>query len=233
MALMLCSAPTVAAEATLGGLCQDATCEAESTLRVVEYFGADWCEPCRPVEAMLDGLDREDVLVVRHSPSPQDPNYSNLSFQRFDDHYGLISLPAIVIDGYAVLTGETMTLRLEEALNTTAPNGHHLHENRTEWTSNVSAPRGPNGLDVNVTSSLPGTVNGTWTVTLLDPSPLTPLQAALPADEAAEPSSVAAPLSSAELALLTAALLLLSSPATVMLLRSVRSTNVAPKDEES
>ena len=131
VALMMCTVPTSAAAATVGNICQEAPCEADPALRVVEYFGADWCEPCRPVEAMLDGLNRSDVLVIRHAPSPQDPGFSNLSYHRFDVHFGLISLPAIVIDGYAVLTGETMTLRLEEALNDqrrpVEPDGKHDH----------------------------------------------------------------------------------------------------------
>ena len=119
VALMLCTGLSTAAATTVGNVCEEDACEADTSMRVVEYFGADWCEPCRPVEAMLDALERPDVLVVRHAPSPQDTGFSNLSYQRFDAHYGLISLPAIVIDGYAVLTGETMALRLEEALNVT------------------------------------------------------------------------------------------------------------------
>ena len=134
VALMLCTGLSTAAATTVGNVCEEDACEADTSMRVVEYFGADWCEPCRPVEAMLDALERPDVLVVRHAPSPQDTGFSNLSYQRFDAHYGLISLPAIVIDGYAVLTGETMTLRLEEALNVTEggpvePDGeHHVME---------------------------------------------------------------------------------------------------------
>ena len=143
LALMLCSGPAVAAESTVGGLCEETSCEADSTLRVIEYFGADWCEPCRSVEAMLDGLDRSDVLVIRHTPSPQDGDFSNRSYQRFDGHYGLISLPAIVIDGYAVLTGETMTLRLEEALNVTVDGRTNLSENVTTWVQPCSRPTSP------------------------------------------------------------------------------------------
>ncbi|HIH53075.1 MAG TPA: hypothetical protein HA286_02230 [Candidatus Poseidoniaceae archaeon] len=233
LALMLSSAPTAVAEGTQGGLCEEAPCDTDSTLRVVEYFGADWCEPCRPVEAMLDGLDREDVLVVRHAPSPQDPGYSNLSFHRFDGHYGLLSLPAIVIDGHAVLSGETMTLRLEEALNATASDAVLLNENRTEWSSPVFAPAGPHGLDVNVSSSLPGSANGTWTVALFDIEPPQALVAALPAPESNDVSTTPAPLSSAEITLLTAALALLCAPATVMLWRSMNDDQPAHLDEES
>ena len=232
LALMLCSAPSVAAEATLGGLCEETNCEADPALRVVEYFGADWCEPCRPVEAMLDGLDRSDVLVVRHAPSPQDGEFSNRSYQRFEGHYGLISLPAIVIDGHAVLTGETMTLRLEEALNDTAENRTNLTGNTTTWTSPVHAPNRSGALDANVSSTLHGSINGTWTVVLHDPSPLRPLQAALQAPDTSEPE-ITEPLSAGEITLLTAALVVLCAPATVMLWRSMTSNQPMHLDEEA
>ncbi|MGB0488998.1 MAG: hypothetical protein ACPHK3_02465 [Candidatus Poseidoniaceae archaeon] len=232
VALMMCTVPTSAAAATVGNICQEAPCEADPALRVVEYFGADWCEPCRPVEAMLDGLNRSDVLVIRHAPSPQDPGFSNLSYHRFDVHFGLISLPAIVIDGYAVLTGETMTLRLEEALNATNEDRSNLTGNTTTWASPLHAPRGPQALDGNVSSSLPGTANGTWTVTLHDPLPLRPLEAALPAPEASEPVGTE-PLSRMELTLVTAVLVLLCAPASVMLWRSMRDDRPKPVDEES
>ena len=232
LALMLCSAPLVAAEATVGGLCEESNCEPDTTLRVVEYFGADWCEPCRPVEAMLDGLERSDVLVIRHAPSPQDGEFSNRSYQRFDGHYGLISLPAIVIDGYAVLTGETMTLRLEEALNATAEARTNLSGNTTSWSSPVHAPSRPGAHDANVTSTLSGSTNGTWTVVLHDPSPLRPLQAALQAPDTSEPT-ITEPLSGGEITLLTTALVLLCAPATVMLWRSMTSKQPAHADEEA
>ena len=230
--LMLFTGPTTVAAATVGDVCEQAPCEADTSLRVVEYFGADWCEPCRPVEAMLDDLDRPDVLVIRHAPSPQDPGFSNLSYQRFDGHYGLISLPAIVIDGYAVLTGETMTLRLEEALNATAERRSNLSGNATEWSSLVHAPRGPHGSDANVSSTLPGSANGTWTVTLYDPLPLQSLEAALPAAERTEPAPVE-PLNALELTLVTTALVVLCAPASVMLWRSMRHEESAHIDEEA
>ena len=232
LALMLCSAPSVAAEATVGGLCEETNCEADTTLRVVEYFGADWCEPCRPVEAMLDGLERTDVLVVRHAPSPQDGEFSNRSYQRFNGHYGLISLPAIVIDGYAVLTGETMTLRLEEALNATVEPPMNHTGNTTTWSSPVHAPNRSGTHDANVTSTLPGSTNGTWTVVLHDPSPLRPLQAALQAPDTSEPA-ITEPLSGGEITLLTVALVVLCAPATVMLWRSMTPNQPVHVDEEA
>jgi len=231
IALMLCTGLSTAAATTVGNVCEEDACEADTSLRVVEYFGADWCEPCRPVEAMLDALERPDVLVVRHAPSPQDAGFSNLSYQRFGGHYGLISLPAIVIDGYAVLTGETMTLRLEEALNATEEGRSNLTENTTSWTSPAFAPNGPYGADINVSSSLSGSANGTWTVTLHDPVPLRALEAALPVVQA--PADAATkPLNGLQLALLTGALVAACAPASVMLWRSMRQSRLAPCDEE-
>ena len=231
VALMLCTGLSTAAASTVGNVCEEDACEADTSLRVVEYFGADWCEPCRPVEAMLDALERPDVLVVRHVPSPQDAGFSNLSYQRFDGHYGLMSLPAIVIDGYAVLTGESMTLRLEEALKATERGRSNLTENTTSWTSPAFAPNGPYGADINVSSSLSGSANGTWTVTLHDPVPLRALEAALPVAQA--PADAATkPLDSLQLALLTGALVAACAPASVMLWRSMRQSRLAPSDEE-
>ena len=231
VALMLCTGLSTAAASTVGNVCEEDACEADTSLRVVEYFGADWCEPCRPVEAMLDALERPDVLVVRHAPSPQDAAFSNLSYQRFDGHYGLISLPAIVIDGYAVLTGESMTLRLEEALKATEGGRSNPTENTTSWTSPAFAPNGPYGADVNVSSSLSGSANGTWTVTLHDPVPLRALEAALPVAQA--PADAATkPLDGLQLALLTGALVAACAPASVMLWRSMRQSRLAPSDEE-
>ena len=232
VALMLCTGLSTAAASTVGNVCEGETCEADTSLRVVEYFGADWCEPCRPVEAMLDALERPDVLVVRHAPSPQDAGFSNLSYQRLEAHYGLISLPAIVIDGYAVLTGETMTLRLEEALNATEEGRLNLTENTTSWTSPAFAPAGPHGADVNVSSSLSGSANGTWTITLHDPVPLRALEAALPAPQTPTETSTE-PLSGLELTLLTVALVGACAPASVMLWRSMKQGRGAMHDEES
>jgi len=231
VALMLCTGLSTAAASTVGNVCEEDACEADTSLRVVEYFGADWCEPCRPVEAMLDALERPDVLVVRHAPSPQDAGFSNLSYQRFDGHYGLISLPAIVIDGYAVLTGESMTLRLEEALKATEGGRSNLTENTTSWTSPAFAPNGPYGADINVSSSLSGSANGTWIVTLHDPVPLRALEAALPVAQAPADATTK-PLDSLQLALLTGALVAACAPASVMLLRSMRQSRLAPSDEE-
>ena len=232
VALMLCTGVTTAAASSVGNTCQEEDCEADASLRLVEYFGADWCEPCRPVEAMLDALDRPDVLVVRHAPSPQDAGFSNLSYQRFEGHYGLISLPAIVIDGYAVLTGETMTLRLEEALNATEENRANLTQNTTAWTSSVHAPTGAHRMDVNVSSTLAGADDGNWTVTLHDPAPRRTLEAALPAP--ARPAETPAePLSGLELTLLTVALVGACAPASVMLWRSMKESRRTVDDEES
>lgn len=232
VALMLCSGLTTAAATTVGDVCEEEACDADASLRVVEYFGADWCEPCRPVEAMLDALERPDLLVIRHSPSPQDAEFSNLSYQRFERHYGLISLPAIVIDGYAVLTGETMTLRLEEALNATEGGRTNLTQNITTWSSSVHAPSDPKGMDVNVSSTRSGSANGTWTVTLHDPLPLRALEAPLSAS-APPTGSPTAPLSGLELSLLTAVLVGACAPASVMLWRSMKQSRQGMSEEES
>ena len=94
------------------------------------------------------------------------------------------------------------------------------------------APNDPHGTDVNVSSSLPGSANGTWTITLHDPVPLRALEAALPRPQTStdEPTK---PLDGLQLALLTGALVAACAPASVMLWRSMRQSRLAPSDELS
>ncbi|MEC8625462.1 MAG: hypothetical protein VXY39_00920, partial [Candidatus Thermoplasmatota archaeon] len=101
----------------------------------------------------------------------------------------------------------------------------------TSWSSPAFAPNGPHGTDVNVSSSLSGSANGTWTITLHDPVPLRALEAALPAPQtpAEEPTK---PLSGLQLALFTGALVAACAPASVMLWRSMKQNRPAPTDEE-
>ena len=50
------------------------SCIGEQPSHVVEFFSADWCDPCRSVESMLrNGTHQEDqVLILTHHPSPAD-----------------------------------------------------------------------------------------------------------------------------------------------------------------
>ena len=105
-------------------------------------------------------------------------------------------------------------------------------ENTTTWTSPVHAPNRSGTLDANVSSTLPGSTNGSWTVVLHDPSPLRPLVAALQVPDTSEPE-ITEPLSGGEITLLTAALVVLCAPATVMLWRSMTSNQPVHSDEEA
>ena len=54
---------------------ENETCEAHRPLHLVEYFSADWCEPCHQVSDQLQNLTDETTVVLQHHPSPQDATF--------------------------------------------------------------------------------------------------------------------------------------------------------------
>ena len=36
--------------------CESATCEGVRAETLIEYYGADWCEPCESLELMIDSI---------------------------------------------------------------------------------------------------------------------------------------------------------------------------------
>ena len=55
------------------------TCSSQETKHFIEYFSADWCEPCESLESLLSVLNFEDIALIQHHPSVLDQSYLNSS----------------------------------------------------------------------------------------------------------------------------------------------------------
>ena len=83
----------------------------------VEYFAADWCEPCTVLDQDLEELIDDETFVMRHHPSPQDLTYNSISNQRFNVLYRLLFLPTLIHNGEGLLTGTSQAQELSEVLS--------------------------------------------------------------------------------------------------------------------
>ena len=92
-------------------------CEPVRPEHFVEYFGADWCEPCKVLDGDLDALNRTDTFVIQHHPSVVDASFLSASKLRFENEHRLLFLPSLVIDGQGLLTGSSQGLELSNALS--------------------------------------------------------------------------------------------------------------------
>ena len=88
------------------------TCIASSTTHLIEYFSADWCDPCNLVSAELNALNRTDVTVLQHHPSPLDLHFLSDSKFRFETTYGFWGVPDLVLNGEGLLTGPSQSQEL-------------------------------------------------------------------------------------------------------------------------
>ena len=95
------------------------SCIGEQPSHVVEFFSADWCDPCRSVESMLrNGTHQEDqVLILTHHPSPADASFLSYSYLRQTRTYRLVGIPNLVVDGAELLSGDRQGLELDEVLD--------------------------------------------------------------------------------------------------------------------
>ncbi len=91
-------------------------CHAWRPLHLIEYYGADWCEPCLDVELSLENIDTTRYAVIQHHPSALDSSYLNFSNQRYETDFRLIFIPSIVIDGEGLLTGTKQANELNQSL---------------------------------------------------------------------------------------------------------------------
>lgn len=96
-------------------------CEPVQPAHLVEYYSADWCEPCRDVSAQLTNLSNETAVVLQHHGSPADSTFLSASKLRYDDTYRLLFLPAMVVDGSHLLTGTRQAMDLETVLANSTP----------------------------------------------------------------------------------------------------------------
>lgn len=125
-------------------------CEGQRIQHLVEYYGADWCEPCELIENEMDLMNRSDTFVLQHHPSVVDESFLSASKLRFETEHRLLFIPSIVIDGQGLLTGSSQGLELSNALSLRSTNFTGL--------SNVSL------LDGNLTwDALGGDTVSVWT----------------------------------------------------------------------
>lgn len=100
----------------------DSTCLNEESCNswrpdnLVEYFGADWCEPCVEVEDDLRNIDTNQSVVIQHHPSTSDETFFSQSKMKFENQYRLLFIPSIVINGESLLTGSSQALELNQVL---------------------------------------------------------------------------------------------------------------------
>jgi thiol-disulfide isomerase/thioredoxin len=99
---------------------QAATCEPTKPSHLVEYFSADWCEPCLSVSSQLANLSADHVLLQHHA-SPADETFLSDSKLRFDQTFRMVFIPSLVIDGTHLLTGTRQALDLESVLENNTP----------------------------------------------------------------------------------------------------------------
>ncbi len=96
------------------------SCEAERPTHLIEYFSADWCEPCVQVSDHLrnstNGTESH-IAVIQHHPSPVDLTYFSPSKLRNDADYRLLFLPSLVVDGTHLLTGTRQALDLNDVMD--------------------------------------------------------------------------------------------------------------------
>ena len=131
------------------------SCEAHRPAHLIEYFSADWCEPCQQVSDQLRMYSDPSIVILQHHPSPQDTTFLSDSKLRNDVDYRLMFYPSLVVDGTHLLTGTRQAMDLNLTI-----------ENQTnDW----------NGLDqvhlVNGTLRWNTSINGTLAAWLVAPVP--------------------------------------------------------------
>ena len=93
------------------------TCIANETTHFIEYFSADWCEPCAIVSQELESLNRSDTIIIQHHPSPADLHFYSESNIRLYETYGFWGVPDVVLNGEGLLVGPSQSNELEVTLD--------------------------------------------------------------------------------------------------------------------
>ena len=93
------------------------TCIANETTHFIEYFSADWCEPCALVSEELESLNRSDTTIIQHHPSPADLHFYSESNIRLYETYGFWGVPDVVLNGEGLLVGPSQSNELEATLD--------------------------------------------------------------------------------------------------------------------
>ena len=132
----------------------NASCEPTKPPHIVEYFSADWCEPCVQVGDQLSNLSSEEAIVLQHHPSSQDATFLSASKLKYDHEFRLLFYPSIVVDGQNLLTGSRQALDLNSVMENSTPSWSGLESLRME----------------NATLSWDASLNGTVSVWMLAPT---------------------------------------------------------------
>ena len=98
------------------------TCEPTQPDHLIEYFSADWCEPCLQVSDQLNNLSENGSVMLQHHPSTFDETFLSDSKLRFDVEYRLLFYPSIVVDGSFLLTGSRQALDLNATMANSSTN---------------------------------------------------------------------------------------------------------------
>ena len=132
----------------------NASCEPTKPPHIVEYFSADWCEPCVQVGDQLSNLSSEEAIVLQHHSSSQDATFLSASKLKYDHEFRLLFYPSIVVDGQNLLTGSRQALDLNSVMENSTPAWSGLESLRVE----------------NTTLSWDASLNGTVSVWMLAPT---------------------------------------------------------------
>lgn len=97
----------------------NASCSPAKPDHLIEYFSADWCEPCEDVADHLATLDGSTHVLLQHHASPADETFLSDSKLRFDQAYRLVFIPSLVVDGTHLLTGARQALDVSSVLENT------------------------------------------------------------------------------------------------------------------
>ena len=132
--------------------CQENESCLQRPSNLVEYFGADWCEPCRPVEMQLSNRTEDSTFIMSHHPSSSDSFFLNASKDRHMDTYRQYGYPSLVIGGEKILAGKTQALELENVISNMT----------TNWSGIDSVELNNSNLSVN--GALDDHIIDVWTV---------------------------------------------------------------------
>ena len=93
------------------------TCDSQETTHFIEYFSADWCEPCALVSEELGALNRTDTTIIQHHPSPADLHFYSESNIRLYETYGFWGVPDVVLNAEGLLVGPSQSNELASTLD--------------------------------------------------------------------------------------------------------------------
>ena len=111
---------------------ENGSCEPTQPPHLIEYFSADWCEPCVQVGEQLSNVSSDEAVVLQHHSSPQDATYLPGSKLKYDRDFRLLFYPSIVVDGKHLLTGSRQALDLSNVMENETPTWSGLESLRLE-----------------------------------------------------------------------------------------------------